>query len=88
MHVSFVCICQVLFLGGNGKEVLLTPRFRHYAYRFEKDVLFKSLYYQGYEDVLKKWRALQEETVFPQPISRLIPGYWGSTATEIIKVVI
>jgi hypothetical protein len=45
--------------------------------------LFKQKYYQGYENLHEKWKSLQSETVFPQPISRLIGGYWGTTATVI-----
>lgn len=72
--------------GGNGKEVLLPQRFNHYSYYFEKDVIFKSKYYQGYEELHTKWLDLQKETVFPQPISRLIGGYWGNTETVIDRI--
>lgn len=69
--------------GGNGKEFLLPQRFNHYSYLFEKDVVFKSQYYQGYEDLHEKWLSLQKETVFPQPVSRLIGGGWGKTESVI-----
>jgi hypothetical protein len=72
--------------GGNGRCVLLPQRFTHNSYRYEKDVIFKSRYYQGYEDLHKKWLSLQKEMVFPQPISRLINGYWGQTATVIERI--
>lgn len=72
--------------GGNGKEILLPQRFNHYSYYFEKDVIFKSKYYQGYEELHTKWLDLQKETVFPQPISRLIGGYWGNTETVIERI--
>lgn len=72
--------------GGNGKEILLPQRFNHYSYYFEKDVIFKSKYYKGYENLHKKWLDLQKETVFPQPISRLLDGHWGSTSTVIERI--
>ena len=72
--------------GGNGKCVLLPQRFMHNSYRYEKDVIFKSRYYQGYEDLHEKWLSLQKETVFPQPIGRLINGHWGQTATVIERI--
>lgn len=72
--------------GGNGKEILLPQRFDHYAYYFEKDVLFKSKYYKGYEDLHEKWLSLQNETKFPQPINRLLGGHWGETKTIIEKI--
>ena len=72
--------------GGNGKEVLIPLRFRHYAYRFRKDVEFKNDYYSGHEGILDKWDALQAMpgTEFPRPISDLITGPWGQTKTEIV----
>lgn len=70
-------------VGGNGKEVLLPQRFNHYSYVFEKDVIFKSQYYKGYENLHTKWKALQEEVNFPQPISKLLDGYWAETPTTI-----
>lgn len=73
--------------GGNGKEILLPQRFNHYSYYFEKDVIFKSKYYNGYENLHTKWLDLQKETVFPQPISRLLDGHWGTTSTVIDKSV-
>lgn len=72
--------------GGNGKEILLPQRFNHYSYYFEKDVIFKSQYYNGYENIHTKWLSLQKETNFPQPINRLIGGYWGNTDTKIVKI--
>jgi len=72
--------------GGNGKEVLLSQRFYHYSYYYEKDVLFKNNFYTGHDDIYNKWKSLQKETVFPQPISRLISGYWGTTKSEIVKL--
>lgn len=68
----FVTMCEV--------------RFRHYAYYYDQDVQFKNDFYSGHEGILEKWRDLQEETIFPQPISRLIVGPWGKTQTTIEKV--
>lgn len=70
--------------GGNGKEVLLPQKFNHYAYYFEQDVKFKDAWYSGHEGIYERWKELQKETIFPQPISRLITGSWGKTKTEII----
>lgn len=72
--------------GGNGNLALLSQRFKHYAYYFERDVAFKNEYYSGHEGILDNWKSLQEETVFPQPISRLISGHYGKTATQIVKI--
>jgi hypothetical protein len=71
--------------GGNKKEVLLSQRFNHFAYYFDEDVKFKEKYY-GYHNLYKKWKLLQEEKNFPQPVSRLIPGGWGNTDTKICKI--
>lgn len=62
--------------GGNGREAVLSQRFRHYAYLFEKDVYFKTKYYAGHEDVYKPWLSLQIEAErkklkFPLHISYL-----------------
>jgi hypothetical protein len=72
--------------GGNGNEILLPQRFNHYSYMFEQDIVFKSKYYKGYEKLHEKWLSLQKETVFPQPLSRLIDGHWGETKTVIEKL--
>ncbi len=72
--------------GGNGKTILLPQRFNHYAYYFERDVRFKDAWYGGHEGIYERWKKLQKETVFPQPISRLIMGPWGKTETKIVRV--
>ncbi len=72
--------------GGNDKTALLPQRFNHYAYYFEQDVKFKDAWYGGHEGIYERWKELQKETEFPQPISRLITGMWGRTKTEIVKV--
>ena len=71
--------------GGNGITVLLPQKFKHYSYYFEKDVKFKDIYYSGHEGIHANWLSLQKETVFPQPLSRLISGSWGQTKTRIEK---
>lgn len=73
--------------GGNGKEVLLSQRFKHYAYYFEQDVEFKSNYYTGYEDILKNWKKIQDlpDEDFPLPASRLINNRWTRKNTQLIK---
>lgn len=60
--------------GGNGPGQLVSDiRFDHYSYYFEKDVAFKDKWYGGHQGVLERWKALKDETVFPQPLRRLIP---------------
>jgi hypothetical protein len=71
---------------GNGKEVSLSPIFRHYSYFFEKDVRFKNDWYGGHEDILIRWIDIQNEKKFPIHISRLITGPWGNTNTFIHKI--
>ena len=66
-----------LLEGGNGTEQLLSQRFNHYAYYYEKDVRFKDDWYGGHEGIYKRWKELQEETNFPQPLSRLLPRKTG-----------
>jgi hypothetical protein len=39
----------------------------------------------GHEGIFERWKSLQKETVWPQPISRLITGWWGKTKTTIGK---
>lgn len=71
--------------GGNGKEVLLSQRFSHYAYCFDQDVRFKNEYYGNHEGIYDRWKKLQNEKIFPQPISRLLTkGIWGKSKTRII----
>lgn len=50
-------------LRGNKKEVLLPYRFEHYAYYFEKDVLFKSQYYTGHEKIHEGWKKINSGKV-------------------------
>jgi len=82
---SFASHEPPILKGGNGKEVLLKQRFKHYAYYFPQDVKFKENYYTGHRNIYQRWLDLQKETKFPQSISRLISGSWGKTKTEVIK---
>ena len=70
---------------GNGLSIDLTPRFKHYSYYFEKDVIFKNDWYGGHENILNNWTNLQKEENFPVHISYLISGNWGKTNTYIYK---
>lgn len=50
----------------------LGQKYEHYSYYFEKDVLFKSQYYQGHESILKGWKELKRYTgPLPVPITML-----------------
>jgi len=71
--------------GSNGKEILLPAKFDHYAYFFEKDVEFKSCFYGGHDNIHQRWKSLQKEKNFPQPISKLVEGNWGQTNTKIVR---
>jgi hypothetical protein len=66
---------------------LLTPRFTHYAYYFEKDVAFKNDYYSGHENVLEGYHALEKSTNNEEPLSVLFPNgmkhAWSNT--KLIK---
>ena len=72
--------------GGNDPTELLPQYFNHYSYYFEKDVAFKDKWYGGHQGIHRKWLELQKETTFPQPISRLIRGHYGRSATTIEKI--
>lgn len=76
--------------GGDGKVGLLTERFHHFAYYFEKDVAFKAKYYRYHERVLDGWRTLQFEKdrlKFPVEITRLFgPVGPGRTNTQIWRL--
>jgi hypothetical protein len=74
-----------LLQGGNGKIALLSPRFQHYAYFYPQDVQFKESFYTGHENIFAMWSALQGCTEWPQPLSKLVSGPWGKTATLIHK---
>ena len=69
--------------GGNGKEVLLSQRFDHYSYYFEKDVLFKQKYYKGNEHLHEKWVRMNANDTVAHHVQELIGGFWGETDTII-----
>ena len=66
---------------------LLSPRFTHYAYYFEKDVAFKNDYYGGHENVLEGYHKLEKSTNNEEPLSVLFPNgmkhAWDNT--KLIK---
>jgi hypothetical protein len=77
----------------NGRESLLPFRFDHYAYYFDKDVLFKDAWYNGYKGIYEKWLDLQQEAKdkpigYEWPVTKLLRrnSYWGRTKTVIVKV--
>lgn len=55
------------------KANVLPHKFDHYSYYFDKDVIFKQQYYNGYEGIYDNWKAMQTypEKAFPVPISRV-----------------
>lgn len=73
-------------LGGNGREILCPQRFTHYAYYFDQDVRFKEQYYSGHEGIYQKWLNLRTRQDFPIPVSELVSGPWGKTATQIVPI--
>lgn len=59
-------------LAGQKKVTELTQKYHHYSYYFEKDVQFKSMFYQGHEQVYKNWLYLKKgKTKFPVSLSAL-----------------
>lgn len=72
--------------GGNGLEVLLPPRFKHYAYYFDQDVKFKEDYYR-YAGLFERWKKIQDIELWTMPVSELIDDWWGRTDTIIERVV-
>lgn len=70
----------------NKPSKLLSPRFNHFNYFFEKDVKFKDLWYSGHEHILERWKRLNSlpKEAFPVRLSALITGYWGTTNSAII----
>ena len=49
-------------------RITLPQKFNHYAYYFSQDVYFKAKWYYNNLDIYEKWKLLQEETNFPQPL--------------------
>jgi hypothetical protein len=83
---DFVCHEPPLLQGAGKEAVLLTPRFTHYNYYFERDVEFKDRWYGGHEGILERWQLLNSLTnrSFPLHISNLITGEWGKTNSAIV----
>ncbi len=73
-----------LLVGGNGKEILMSQVFKHYAYYYDEDVKFKEDFY-GYKNLYKNWLALK--TMIP-PIKLnyfFNDGNWSKTKTIIVS---
>lgn len=52
--------------GANTSFIYIRQRlFNHYAYYFEKDVMFKSKWYGGHQGVYDGWKALKNVEEFP-----------------------
>jgi hypothetical protein len=75
--------------GKNGlpidQTMILGLDFEHYAYYYEHQVAFKEQYY-GYTDAVKKWRALQANTVWP--VTRLkdfLPWSGDDAGADLIE---
>jgi len=68
------------------RSAILSPRFKHYNYYFEKDVKFKDLWYSGHEQIHHRWKLINNlpKEQFPIHISALITGGWGRTNSGII----
>lgn len=74
--------------GKNGPGLLLTPRFNHFAYYYKEDVMFKELYYSGYDGLYNRWLDIQTNDFSqPQHVSHLLGRntWWGNTNTQICK---
>jgi len=71
--------------GGNGKVIQINKACEHYSYYFEDDVRFKADWYGYGEGFFQRWKKLQTETEFPQPLSYLFGGYEGENG-KIIKI--
>jgi hypothetical protein len=71
--------------GKNGPGLLLPQRFKHYAYYYEEDVIFKEVYYQGYEGLHERWLKVQENRS-TMDIKALLGDkvWWSNTQTYII----
>lgn len=83
---DFICHEPPLLQGAGKEAILLTPRFTHYNYYFERDVEFKDKWYGGHEGILERWQLLNSLTnrSFPLHISNLITGNWGKTNSSIV----
>lgn len=73
--------------GNNNPRLLLTPRFNHYSYFFEKDIRFKEAYYTGYQGLYGRWVQIQsnKDTL---PVRALLGNnVWWSNTNTIIQYV-
>lgn len=59
---------------GLDKSLLLPQRCNHFAYFFEKDVIFKSKWYRGYEKIFDNWVSLQKKGGIRFPMTDLLSG--------------
>jgi len=76
-----------LLVGGNGNHCMIPIYFNHYNYYFEKDVIFKDLWYSNHEGILNNWKKLQtlSKEAFPLPINNFFNSGWASnTDTQIV----
>jgi hypothetical protein len=74
-------------VGGNGNHCMIPIYFNHYNYYFEKDVIFKDLWYSNHEGILNNWKKLQtlSKEAFPLPINNFFNSGWASnTDTQIV----
>lgn len=70
---------------GNGKEIIVSEKFSHYSYYFENDVLFKSKYYKGYEQVYANWKKINEGKIsIPCHISMLLGSNYRKSNSQIV----
>ena len=73
--------------GKNGPGLLLPQRFKHFAYYFKEDVMFKEKYYGNYEGLYDRWIKVQNnrDTIL---ISQLLgPKIWWSNTQTYIKYI-
>lgn len=84
---NFICHEPPLIESMPRKDpTMLSQRFRHYNYYFEKDVEFKDQWYGGHEGILERWKLLNclDKRFFPMHISNLITGSWGTANAAIV----
>ena len=84
---NFICHEPPVLEGLMGIDpTMLSPRFKHYNYYFEKDVAFKDAWYGGHEGILERWKLINslDKRFFPMHISNLITGPWGKSNSAIV----
>lgn len=82
---KFISHEPVVMDGISGSDIIVLPqRFRHNSYLYEKDILFKSKFYDM-PNLHSKWIALNKRKEFPVHISELIEGTWAGTNSFIIR---